>query len=169
MKQIIDDVYTLLLEQKCVQETLLGLALRKREAVVKNDVDELTLIVNEEYFALSQVNKIEKQRVKAMAGATEAVGKPAKNITISDLIEHADDRQRPLLRTLQKELVDVLTRLKAQNDENGALVDAQLEYIAMMLSVVAGSEDPLNNFYGSDGQALDVEISKGRSVIDTEI
>ena len=169
LSQIIDDVYALLLEQKLVQETLYGLALRKRDSVVKNDTDALTLIVNEEYLALSQVNQIEKQRVKAISGIAETVGKPAKDITITDLLEHANERQKPLLASLQRELLEVLTKLKAQNDENGMLVDAQLEYIGVMLSVIAGPEDPLNNFYGENGQALDVEISRGRSILDTEV
>ena len=169
MTEIINEVYRLLLEQKTTQETLMALALRKREAVIKNDTDELTAIVKDEYLALSQVNVIEKQRIKAMSGIAEASGKPAKDITISDLLEYANELQKPLLSTLQKELLDILTRLKAQNDENGALVDAQLEYISLMLSVIAGPEDPLNNFYGENGQALDVEISRGRSLLDTEI
>ena len=169
MTDIINGVFRLLLEQKEMQETLLGLALRKREAVIKNNTDELTAIVKDEYLALSHVNKIEKQRVKTVADIAEIIGKPAKDITISDLLEYADERQKPLLSALQKDLIEVLTRLKAQNDENGALVDAQLEYIGLMLSAIAGPEDPLNNFYGGDGQTLDVEISRGRSLLDTEI
>ena len=169
MIQIIDDVYALLLEQKAVQDKLLGLALRKRDSIVKNDTDSLTSIVNEEYIMLSQVNTIERRRVKTLSGIADIVGKPAKEITISDMIDHANERQRPLLETLQKEFLDILTRLKAQNDENGVLVDAQLEYINVMLSVIAGPEDPLNNFYGGNGQTLDVEISRGRSILDTEI
>ena len=169
LTDIINEVYRLLLEQKATQETLLGLAQRKREAVIKNDTDELTAIVKDEYLVLSQVHKIEKQRINAMSGIAVEAGKPAKDITISDLLEYADELQKPLLCTLQTELLDILTKLKAQNDENGALVDAQLEYIGLMLSVIAGAEDPLNNFYGGDGQSLDVEISRGRSLLDTEI
>ena len=169
MTDIIEKVYALLLEQKTVQDTLYGLAMKKRDAVVNNETDKLTQIVNEEYLALAQVNSIEKQRVKELSAVADAIGKPAKEITISDLIIVADARQKPLLAALQRELLEVLTKLKAQNEENGKLVDAQLEYIGVLLSVIAGPEDPLNNFYGNDGQTLDVEISRGRSLLDTEI
>ena len=169
LKEIIDNVYALLLEQKSVQDRLYGLAQKKRDAVVKNETDKLTLIVNEEYAALSQVNKIERQRVNELGAVADTVGKPAKDITISDLLNLAEGQQKVQLATLQRELLEILTKLKAQNDENGKLVDAQLEYISVMLSVIAGPEDPLNNFYDDRGQALDVEISRGRSLLDTEI
>ncbi|NLB29256.1 MAG: flagellar protein FlgN, partial [Clostridiales bacterium] len=126
--------------------------MQKRGAAIKNDTDELTNIVGEEYLALSQINKLEKQRMELMAGAAETVGKPAKDITVSDLLDHADGRQRPLLKALREDLLDILTKLKAQNDENRALIETQLEYIGVMLSNIAGSEDPLNNFYDSGGQ-----------------
>lgn len=169
MKQVIDDVCKLLQEQKKVQEALYDLALRKREAVIKNKTDDLTNIVSEEYIVLSQMNKIEKQRITASSGASEQIGKAPKDITVSDLLEYADRQQKPILATLQKELLDIMTKLKAQNIENKSLVELQLEFTGVMLSAIAGTEDPLNNFYGGDGQSLDAQISRGRNILDTEI
>lgn len=169
MKQIIDGVYELLLEQKAVQETLLDLARKKRDAVVKNDTDELSLIVADEYVALSNMKKIEKQRTKLSNEAAALAGKSPEDMTVTELVELAEESQKAKLEAVRSELMDIIGKLKSQNDENRSLVEMQLEFNSILMSAVGGSEDPLNNFYGDDGQSLDVEISRGTSILDTEI
>lgn len=165
----IEAIYELLLEQKEVQSALLALACQKRDAIVKNDTELVTEIVKKEYLLLSKMNKIELKRAPLMDAACRQLGKPVSEVSFSDLISCAGGGSRPKLETLQAELLDILTRLKAQNAENKGLIEMQLEYTETMLNVFGWSEDPINNFYGTDGRSSSAEVSSGSTLFEVEI
>lgn len=161
-------LYTLLLEQTRVQRELLELSREKRAAVIKNDIPWLTKTVDEEYRLLSEMKRIEKKCSALMSVFGENRGKPADKLTIRDLIDEARGEMKARLVALHEELGGILASLRRQNNENRELLKTQLEYTETMLSIIGGSDDPLNNFYGMDGRASSAEVG-GRSVFDTEI
>lgn len=148
---------------------LLSLAREKRDVVVKNDTVRLTEITEQESILLSQAKLAERRRVIAVTEVAPLLGKSAEEITLSELAENADSPAREKLLELKAALGDAMQQLKLQNDENRGLVEAQLTYTEMMLNVIGGSSDPLNNFYGVDGKSAEAEITRGTSLFDTEI
>lgn len=165
----IEAVYDVLAEQAAVLEALLALSREKRGAVLQNDTERLTEIVGGESRALSRMAKAEKRWAAVLPPAWEALGLTGEPVTLRVLIEHAEGEQRARLSSLHGEISATLDALKAQNTENGQLVEAQLAYTDMMLGLLGGSADPLNNFYGTDGRASDLEMGPGASLFDAEI
>lgn len=165
-REALESVYNLLVEQKQVQEKLFSLAQRKRDAVVKNNTDELGEIVRLEYNQLGLMNSIEKKRILLLH---KVFGNEGPLMTIGQLSALAEGELSEKYLEIQKELVEAIEKLREINDSNKSLVEIQLEYTEMMLNFLGGSADPLNNFYGTDGKSSDAEITKGSSVFDTEI
>lgn len=164
--KILESIYLLLTEQKTVQEELLTLAHRKKDAVVKNNMDALTEIVQLEYAQLSRINNIEKKRNALLL---EGWGEKGRTLTVGMLAQEAGDGLKDRFLNIQAELIKLLTKLKESNNENKALVQLQLEYTEMMINFLGASADPLNNFYGTDGKSSDADVTTGSSLFDTEI
>ena len=59
------------------------------------------------------------------------------------------------LTMLQKELDGLLKAQEDINRINRTLLETHLEFTNAMLSVIVGSEDPLNNYYNEDGKAVE--------------
>ena len=165
-----DAVYDVITAQAAAQNALLGLAKEKRAAVLGNDTEKLMGVVEQEYQILSQMDKIGKLWAVEMEAACDALGMSDETMTLRDLIAYTEDgAQKERLQRLHADMADTLDALKKQNMENRQLVEAQLMYTEMMLNILGGSVDPLNNFYGTDGRSSDAEITRGSSLFDTEI
>lgn len=169
MENCIQTVYDLLLEQKSVQEQLLEFAAEKRQVIIDNNTDRLNEIVASEYKLLSKMNNIEKRRASAIAEASVKTGVPEESMTVSELARHAGDEMSDKLEGIRDELSGLIKRLRDSNELNRDLIKAQLEYTDIMLNLYGGGNDPINNFYGTDGRASSADIGKGAGLFDTEI
>jgi flagellar biosynthesis/type III secretory pathway chaperone len=162
----LQSVYELLTELKTAQEDLYSLASRKRDAVLKNNTDDLAGIVQLEYAQLSRMNHLEKKRLALLR---EGWGEKGPGMTVAMLAEEAGDPMAARLRQVRQELLALMTRLKELNRENRTFVETQLEYTEMMLNLLGSPADPLNNFYGTDGRSSDSDFKAGSSVFDAEV
>ena len=137
MTQLID----ILSEQATRCEELLGLALEKRDVIVKNDVEELTKITNLENLVISQNNRLERQRESLAKDIADVLGKRGQQMDIATLIEAMEGQaEQAPLREVGDRLRDVLAKLKEANDFNEILVKNALDYIDYSLNLIRTSE-----------------------------
>ena len=153
MKQVLEELCGLLYEQKSVQEELLRLSTDKRQIIKSGDTESLNATVSRELGELSKLRNIERRRTALLPTISDELGIAPQDVTVSTVIEHADEDRKDELRALQRELLSLLNMQAEINAINQDMLKAQLEYTDAMLEVMVGSEDPLNNFYGDDGKA----------------
>jgi flagellar biosynthesis/type III secretory pathway chaperone len=142
-----------------VQKELLALAHEKGRVIISGDTVRLGEISAEEMRLISGSAAIERERSALIPGVTSLLGADGGG-TVSAMAERAAPDESSALRKLQRELTETVRALRDANAANGELLDAQLEYTDIMLSVIAPRQDALNNYYGDDGRTRGGELRR---------
>ncbi|MDR7073156.1 flagellar protein FlgN [Fictibacillus barbaricus] len=112
-------------------EDLLSLGERKTEALKTGDMKALDLLLKEEDIQVKKLQVIEKERLIKFA-----------NVTVSDVLEQADELEKDKLFSLQEKLVKAYEALKSRNELNQDLLEQSLQYVNMTLSMVQPTGEP---------------------------
>ena len=152
MRQSLEELNSLLIEQKALLEGMLELSQEERRIIVSGEAHQLEDIVRQEMRLLSKLNAIEKKRAAMNPAISAEFGLPDNDITISAIIERAEPEERETIRAMQTQLNSLLKQHTDLNKENRELIKAHIEYTDAMIDIMVDSEDPLNNFYGGDGK-----------------
>ena len=152
MRETLDELYSLLLEQKELLGVLLDLSREERRIIISGEAEKLEGVVVNEMRELAKLNAIEKKRLALHPAIASQLGLTENDLTVSDIAEHADPDERVILKNMQVELTSLLKQHKDLNLENRELIEAHFEYTDAVLDLIVDFEDPLNNFYGEDGK-----------------
>lgn len=155
-------------ETESDQEELLQLALQKRPAILGNKTEELNEIVSREYRLLSQMKNTEKRRAAVVSETAVEAGVPVEELTLFALAERLPETVAAELGAVRDSILKVADLLKTENAINGSLLETQLSYTGMMLDLFGSTEDPINNFYGSDGKSSGPEV-KRNNIFDANV
>lgn len=154
MRQSLEELCNLLLEQKNVLERMLELSWEERRIIISDDAEKLEGIVRQEMRELSKLNAVEKKRIALHKIISPELGLSEEEITVSAIAQCVEPDERETIIKLQSELVALINKHTELNSENRELIKAHIEYSETMLDLMVDSEDPLNNFYGDDGRAV---------------
>ena len=155
MRQVLQDLCSLLDEQKAVLEEILRLSQEQRRVIISGESDKLEDVVRLELRAVSKLGTIEKKRVELHSAISAEFDLPDGNVNVSAIAERAAPHEQEAIRKLQKELMELIAEQSEVNSENKELIGAHMEYTEIMMNLMVDSEDPLNNFYGGDGKTSD--------------
>jgi flagellar biosynthesis/type III secretory pathway chaperone len=119
---------------------LMELADRKRHVLIKNQVDELNQIVNQESKVARLITDLDQKRVESIGDYLIKRGfRPDPRVTVSDLIKmmfKAEEKQA--LQAAQKRLLDTLVKLKERNTLNQQLIEQSLAFINYSYDILLG-------------------------------
>lgn len=120
--------------------TLLEISEQKRQALIKNQVKDLTAYVNQENRIVKQIAGLESQWVGTAAAFAAGKGlKRSTGMTISDVIKLMDHQQdRETIVALKEELLGTIEMLKKQNALNQQLIEHSLNFINYSLDLYTG-------------------------------
>ena len=155
MRQSLEDLCALLIEQKGVLENMLELSREERGIIISGEAELLEGVVRKEIRELSKLGAIEKKRLALHKVIGAEIGLPEEDITVSAIARRVEPDERETLKRLQKELTALVDGHTGLNQENRELIKAHIEYSEAILDLLVDSEDPLNNFYGGDGKAIE--------------
>jgi len=153
MRKVLEELYSLLLEQKGVLDNLLEMSKAERQIIMDGESDKLEDIVRQELRELSKLGAIEKKRAALNKAISAEFDLPEKELSVSAIAERATQDEREAIVKLQTELTFLIIQHTELNMENRELIKAHVEYSEAMMELIAGTEDPLNNFYGGDGKS----------------
>lgn len=137
MAGMINQLIDILTQQTTRCEELLGLAKEKKDAIIKNEIEELTKITNLENMVISQNNRLERQRNSLAGDIAEVLGKRGQQMDVSALLEAiAGQAEEAELRETGERLRNVLRELKEANDLNNVLIQSSLEYVEYSLNLI---------------------------------
>ena len=154
MRQVLEELHSLLIEQKSILTDMLALSEEERRIIISGEADKLEDVVRKEMRLLSKLNAIEKKRMAMNPAVSAEFDLPIKEITVTSIAARAKPDEREVITSLQKELSALLGRHTELNNENRELIKAHIEYTDAVMDIMVDSEDPLNNFYGGDGKAM---------------
>ncbi|MCL2840110.1 MAG: flagellar protein FlgN [Defluviitaleaceae bacterium] len=143
MAGMITQLIDVMKEQVARHTELYGLSVEEKDAIVKNDIDELQKLVNLKNMVISQNNRLEKQRMSLTGDIAEVMGLPDKDLTFSQLIEMMEGKpEEAELRKVGTSLREIVEKLKEANDLNKELLDSAVEFVEYSLNALRSTIDP---------------------------
>ncbi|MDM5315076.1 flagellar protein FlgN [Fictibacillus sp. b24] len=112
-------------------EDLMSLGERKTEVLKLGDMKSLDVLLKEEDLQVKKLQIIEKERMLKFA-----------NVTLSDVLEQAEEPEKERLLVLQNRLIEMYESLKNRNQLNQELLEQSLQYVNMSLSMFQPQYEP---------------------------
>ncbi|MBB5324263.1 flagellar biosynthesis/type III secretory pathway chaperone [Anoxybacillus tepidamans] len=132
------ELISLLEKQVKLHKSLYQLALKKTEALKKQDIEMLTALMKDEQKHIFAIQQLENNRLYFMQqhGLAEA--------TMTSCIERADGQERLQLMELYEQLVHFIEQIKEVNDLNRQLTEQALQFIYLTLDMMMPQTQPVN-------------------------
>lgn len=126
-----------------VHRELIALCGRKKEAIIRNRIEELMQATQNETRLVKKIGELEEARAAAIQAYMQTRGMfVTASITVGTLIRIAvkhEDKQA--LGERQRELVDLVENLKEANELNRQLLQQSLAYVDYSIGLLVDSGD----------------------------
>ena len=126
-----------------IHEELIELADRKRDALVRNQVDEVSAIVNKETKRMREIGEHLQEQQAATVDFFRAKGfQPTREVTVTELSRIVTDpKEKEALLAARNRLAEVIARLQKKNELNQQLIEQSLAFINYSIDVVVGPDE----------------------------
>lgn len=132
--------------------SLLDMADQRRQAIIRQDVGELSSCYHRELQILEQITGIQNEWMKSAADYLHSNGfNPATVITVDDVAQHLpESEERNVFLEVKERLSDVTRKIKASNLRNRQLIERRLQDIDSIVGLYQGDGDQVTYSRPSD-------------------
>lgn len=157
----------ILVELIQLHERLNELALKKVDAVKKNDIATLNDIIKQETSLIKKLTKAELSRMNAVQHFLQVKGLVRENATMETMIEHSPVEEQPQLKEQFHRLLDEMTRLREMNELNKMLIEDSLRFVNLSLDLLSPDMTDMN-YERPTTKEHDFSESRGHSLFDSK-
>ncbi|MGN1187939.1 MAG: flagellar protein FlgN [Lachnospiraceae bacterium] len=153
MASLIDVLISTLEQENTEYEGLLELGLQKTGIIIRNEVDELSRMVEKEQLVVDRIMVLEKKRTEVSQDIAEVLNKDVKTLTLTRLIEllSSQKKERDALVSIHDKLSLTMKRMVEVNERNKALLNESMEMLQFEMNLVQSiKRGPETNNYGRD-------------------
>lgn len=153
MASLIDELINVLEQENKEYEGLLELGLEKTGIIVRNEVDELSRMVEKEQLVVDRIIVLEKKRTEVSEDIANVLNKDVKTLTLTRLIGllGSQVKERDALVSVHDRLSSTMRRMVEINERNKALLAESMEMLQFEMNVVQSMrKGPETNNYGRD-------------------
>jgi flagellar biosynthesis/type III secretory pathway chaperone len=118
--------------------TLLTLTQQEKAAVMKNDVETLSAIIERQQSVLAVIKKLEAEKDSLFCRMHAFYNMPEGEPSFRELIQHVPEDVRKRLRCLADDLAETGRELHAVSMLNKTLIDTQLKYTSFWINTLTG-------------------------------
>ncbi|MUG23688.1 flagellar protein FlgN [Paenibacillus macerans] len=124
----------------------------KKSALVRNDIEKLIQVMNQESKILKQIEQREAERIEACQAILLEKGiKSRLNLTVTELTRLVfDTEEKQKLQQVQSSLSQTLEQLKRLNELNQKLIEQSLTFIDYSLGLFGGETQEATYQHPSD-------------------
>ncbi len=131
MAGLIDELMDTLEKENEEYQSLLKLAKEKTGTIIRNDIDALQKLVEQEQLVVDRIAPLDKKRVEYTKDIATVINRPVETLTITRLIELMDSQPavKERLCIIHDKLHDTMTRMARINDMNQGLLKEALDLV----------------------------------------
>jgi len=129
-----------------LHESLYKLSLKKTTIIKENDMEGLQQLLKDEQTHIAAINTLELERQKVANDFLHT----DKDVTISECIDAAPIELKEKLSFLQTQIIEIVDKLKEQNELNQSLIYLSLHYVHKTLDLI--QPKPESYTYGRPNQ-----------------
>ena len=165
MRQPLEQMASLLQEQNELLTGLLEVMRELRAVIVSADTKRFDSAIRQIPKSRRKLSAVEKQLRDLLPTVTAQLGLEESKTTLGGIINCVEPEAYSVLQPLKDRLTEGFHELIGLSIENQEYLDEHLDYSEAVLNLLVQEEDPLNNFYGDDGNATP-EQKKSASIFD---
>lgn len=138
MASLMNELLEVLEKEEAGYRELIEASTRKKEVIIKADVENLEKIAGEEQEIAGRIKNIENKRISIMSDIANVLNRKVEELTIDVMIEVLKNqpKEQEELVNIRSRLKDTLTEMRIINEENQALVNQAMEMIEFDLTLV---------------------------------
>lgn len=148
---MINQLIQIISTEALVFEEFLNLLDRQKDALVENDTDRLNEITALQQAKLQESQALNRQR-EEITDAIKASNLISGDVTVSRLLQIADEDQSLRLTKLQETILALNDRITEARNTNAMLLNRSREFISRTMTMLSQLNSP-ENTYGPDGAA----------------
>jgi flagellar biosynthesis/type III secretory pathway chaperone len=157
MAGLIDELVKTMSQENDIYRELIPIAEEKTRVIIKNDLDALQKITEQEQLTIEKINALEKKREEVVINIGTVLSRDPKELNMKALIKimgKQPEEQKALSR-IHDELDGNLRRLVTINDRNKELINQSLEMIEFNMNLIQSTRmaPGVNNYTRSAGES----------------
>ena len=157
MAGLIDELVNTMSQENDIYRELIPIAEEKTRVIIKNDLDALQKITEQEQLTIEKINALEKKREEVVVNIGTVLSRDPKELNMKALIKIMDKQpeEQKALSRIHDELDGNLRRLVTINDRNKELIRESLEMIEFNMNLIQSTRmaPGVNNYTRSAGES----------------
>ena len=137
MASIIQDLISVLEQERQIYEDLIPIVSQKKTVIIKNDLDTLQKITEQEQMAIDTVTNLEKKRSEVIFNISIVMNQKAEELTLAkivSLLEGQPEEQKQLAK-VHDNLKYAVQQIMNINSQNKSLIEQSLEMIEFNMKI----------------------------------
>ena len=157
MAGLIDELVKTMSQENDIYRELIPIAEEKTRVIIKNDLDALQKITEQEQLTIEKINALEKKREEVVINIGTVLSRDPKELNMKALIKimGKQPKEQKELSRIHDELDVNLRRLVTINDRNKELINQSLEMIEFNMNLIQSTRmaPGVNNYTRSAGES----------------
>ena len=155
MAGLAGELIDMLYGQLGLYDSLLALSIQKKDSIVRNEVEVLRAITEQENIIIGKIQRAEKKRSEVMKDIAAVMNQDKAGITLRAVAESMKDRPEALeLTKISGEFKDTLDELAYVNALNRELLNSALEYNEFSINVLRSTYDTEAPIFSPEGEKV---------------
>jgi len=157
MAGLIDELVNIMSQENDIYKKLIPIADEKTRIIIKNDLDALQKITEQEQLTIEKINALEKKREEVIVNIGTVLSRDPKSLNMKNLIKilGKQPEEQKRLSKIHDELSETLRRLVTINDRNKELINQSLEMIEFNMNLIQSTRmaPGVNNYTRAAGES----------------
>ncbi|MFW5985577.1 MAG: flagellar protein FlgN [Halanaerobiaceae bacterium] len=154
-EKLLDNLYAVLKTEYEYYQKLNDFASEKKEAIIENDVEKLTEIIEKEKDIIAEINQLEDKRDNLLAEFNSKVDLDTEQLNYSQLVENISQKWETRLGELREKLLNIIDELHQKNEENKSLINEAIKLNNFSFKMMTRLLNPDSNTYNPDDKGED--------------
>lgn len=165
MASLMEELITVLSRECDIYRSLIPISERKTSVLIKEDLQELQRVTEEEQKLLDEVYAVDKKREKIIANIGVVLNKDPKELDLTTLAKlmARQPEEKKRLSELHDSLKEVMRRLVNVNEKNKQLIENSLEMIEFNMNFIQSTRmsPGSNNYNRNASSSYGVDMGPG--------
>lgn len=149
MASVIQELVSILEEEQQIYEALIPIVTEKTKVIIKNNLETLQKITEQEQLVVDKVTVLEKKRSEVILNIGIIMNRKPEELTLAEIIKMLKNQpeEQKRLNDIHNNLKRTIQRLQTINYQNRSLIEQSLEMIEFNMNLIQSTRmSPGNNY-----------------------
>lgn len=138
MASLMENLISVLQEERAMYEKLLELSMKKTPIIVSGDLEGLQKITDEEQDIVAKINHLDAQREEVTKDIANVLNKDVNKLKLADIVNMLAQRpvEQKQLAQEHDRLKEIMGNMTKVNEQNRELINSSLEMVEFDMKII---------------------------------